>query len=97
MTDKANTLIQEIWKIVQTIIIVAVIPWSVWITNWAYTSKAFIEQGPRYTTKDAQIMELRIYRNMSSMYPPLKIISDIDSIKKDLEEIKISLARKNIR
>ena len=97
MTDKANSLIQEIWKVTQTIIIVAVIPWSVWITNWAYTSKAFIEQGPRYTVKDAEIMEFRIYRNVATMYPPLKVLTDIEEIKKDLDEIKISLARKNIR
>ena len=95
MSESKMQIFQRIWQLVQTIIIVIVIPWSIWVTNNIYVGKSFIETGPRFTEKDAILLEYKIYQNIAERYPPKQLLNDVSQMKKDIEEIKITLAKNN--
>lgn len=87
-----DTLIQ-LSQILMPLVLGALIPWGSWITYKTIAFDEWKNQGPRFTTKDAEALELRIKTATCEYMDRRMSIFDgrFDSIAKGLTELKEKL------
>ena len=57
MTDKAKAAISPVMDILLKIALVAILPWSIWVTVNTFSCKHFMERGSRFTVEDGHRLE----------------------------------------
>ena len=82
-----------LWKLNQ-ILLPIVIAWAVWATVSIFEGKAWRNEGPRYTQKDADKMRLEIQQWTIANFPTYQIQVDINNIKTDVAEIKAEVKKR---
>jgi len=86
-----NVIFEYLFKINQLLFPI-IIAWSIWVTNSIYALNSFMKTGERFTSKDAEIMQVNIKEWVRNNYPPLEIKKDIEVIKKTMNQIQQDLA-----
>lgn len=80
---------EEVRKLSITLFAICIMPWGIWVTNKVYKFQSFIDQGDRFTTHSAEVLEYKIKEWHND-----QLKGDLEQIKKDLETIKLELAGK---
>jgi len=57
MTDKAKAAISPVMDILLKIALVAILPWSIWVTANTFSCMHFMERGSRFTVEDGHRLE----------------------------------------
>lgn len=95
-----------VWQLVQVIIFACVIPWSVWVTSslqsisrWQARTEMWMEQGPRFTSKDADTLELRVMdRVMVRNAETTKLLSDkLDRLATEIADLRVAVTETKLK
>lgn len=86
----------EVRKAAITLLAIVIIPWSAWITNQVFAINAELEKGERFTKDNAKVLESDLKRwHTESIDADLdKIDNKLDQINKDINDIKIAVAKR---
>ena len=57
MTEKAKAAISPVMDILLKIALVAILPWSIWVTVNTFSCKHFMERGDRFSAADGHRLE----------------------------------------
>lgn len=57
-----GTIWEALWKLIQILVVVIIIPWSSWVTVSIIKFESWKNLGPRFTPADAQNMELKMQK-----------------------------------
>ena len=60
MTEKIKATINPVMDMLVKIGMVAILPWSIWITSQAFSCKHFMQRGSRFTIQDGHTLERNI-------------------------------------
>jgi len=91
--DKTLSIGWQLLFKLNMILVPLTIAWAVWATTSIFELRGFAGQGPRFTSKDAQNLELGIKDWTRMNFPPPSLQADVREIKNDVQEIKIAIAR----
>ena len=78
------------------VILPLVIIWAAWATASIYELKGFANTGPRFTPEMNATADFRLKEWTRQNFPSLDLRTDLKEIKKDIQEIKLSLAKSHL-
>lgn len=97
MAGKSENWMKTFIDFAKTFILVAVLPWSIWMTDSIYKLKAFAEVGERFTTLDGELLEARLYSKIMQEVPPEWFREQVQEIKENQDEIQKAINEINTK